>query len=62
VTDSEEIEMARIMDGEAVREIRREMDRAKTAKSARQTMARHALRRANLTDGGRAEWEKEMAA
>lgn len=51
---------ARIMDGPAVAEIRREMDKAKTSKKARQSLAIHALSRNNVTDCGRAEWQKEL--
>ena len=55
-----------IMDAAAVREIRRKMDQAHTAKSARQSMARLAISygagRGNLTDCGRDEWEKELAS
>jgi len=50
--------MTRTMDGVAVRSIIAEMDRAGTKASARKAMARLALSRSNLTDCGRAEWEK----
>jgi hypothetical protein len=49
------------MDAQAVSAIRREMDRARTSKRARQAMARVALALANLTPCGRAEWLKELA-
>ncbi len=52
--------MTRIMDADAVREIRAEMDKWRTSKKARQAMARAALSRDNVTDCGRAEWEKEL--
>lgn len=52
--------MGKLMNAVAVAEIRAEMDAARTAKSARKSMAKLALVRANLTDCGRAEWEKEL--
>ena len=52
--------MTRIMNAAAVAAIRAEMDKANTNKKARQAMARAALSRPNLTDCGRAEWEKEI--
>lgn len=47
--------MARIMNGAAVANIRKEMDTAKTAKNARRKLAEIALSRDNLTACGRAE-------
>lgn len=49
------------MDAAAVAHIRREMDAAKTSKNARKRLAELALTRPNLTDCGRAEWQKELA-
>lgn len=53
--------MQKIMNAEAIAEIRREMDKAKTAKAARRRLAELALRRPNLTPCGRLEWMKELA-
>ena len=55
-----EIDMTKQMNAAAVAKIRRDMDTAKTAKSARKAMAKLALTRNNLTDCGRAEWQKEL--
>ena len=52
--------MTKQMNATAVSEIRREMDKAKTAKNARRRLAELALKRNNLTDCGRAEWQKEL--
>lgn len=52
--------MTKTMDAKAVVEIRREMDKANTAKNARKRLAELALKRNNLTDCGRAEWQKEL--
>jgi len=52
--------MTKQMDATAVAQIRSEMDKAKTAKGARKAMAKLALTRNNLTDCGRAEWQKEL--
>ena len=52
--------MTKQMNATAVAQIRSEMDKAKTAKGARKAMAKLALSRNNLTDCGRAEWQKEL--
>lgn len=52
--------MTKQMNATAVAQIRSEMDKAKTAKNARRAMAKLALTRNNLTDCGRAEWQKEL--
>lgn len=52
--------MTKQMNATAVSQIRREMDAAKTSKGARKAMAKLALTRNNLTDCGRAEWQKEL--
>ena len=59
-TEQMEIDMTKQMNAAAVAKIRRDMDTAKTAKSARKAMAKLALTRNNLTDCGRAEWQKEL--
>ena len=58
--DHMEIDMTKQMNATAVSQIRREMDAAKTSKGARKAMAKLALTRNNLTDCGRAEWQKEL--
>jgi len=52
--------MTKQMNAQAVAQIRSEMDVAKTSKGARKAMAKLALIRNNLTDCGRAEWQKEL--
>lgn len=52
--------MSKQMNANAVAQIRSEMDKAKTAKNARRRLAELALKRNNLTDCGRAEWQKEL--
>jgi uncharacterized protein with beta-barrel porin domain len=52
--------MTKQMNAAAVSQIRSEMDKAKTSKGARKAMAKLALSRNNLTECGRAEWQKEI--
>ena len=56
--------MTRIMDAAAVREIRQEMDKARTSKKARRRMAEIAIefgdKCGNLTACGKAEWMLEL--
>ncbi len=56
--------MTRIMDAAAVREIRQEMDKARTSKKARRRMAEIAIefgdKCGNLTACGKAEWLLEL--
>ena len=52
--------MTKTMNAAAVAQIRQQMDKANTAKGARKAMAKLALSRNNLTDCGRAEWQKEL--
>jgi hypothetical protein len=54
--------MTRTVDRKYVATIRAEMDKAATTKAARMALARAALSRDNLTDCGRDEWKKELAA
>jgi hypothetical protein len=58
--DHMEIDMTKQMNATAVAQIRSQMDAAKTSKGARKAMAKLALSRNNLTDCGRAEWQKEL--
>lgn len=52
--------MRKLITAEDVKGFRADMDKGKTAKSARRRMAEIALKYSLLTDEARAEWLKEL--